>query len=87
MASTILIYELLEEFPSSFFNLDLKIPKIGKTVLKILKETNAEERVCIGSFNSKNLDEIQYLNPRVLTSMGIRAVSYTHLTLPTSDLV
>ena len=77
------LYELLEEFPSSFFNLDLKIPKIGKTVLKILRETNAEERVCIGSFNSKNLDEVQYLNPRVLTSMGIRdIVTLQFLNLP-----
>ena len=77
------MYELLEEFPSSFFNIDLKIPKIGKTVLKILKETKAEERVCIGSFNSKNLDEVQYLNPRVLTSMGIRdIVKLKFLNLP-----
>ena len=77
------LYELLEEFPSSFFNIDLKIPKIGKTVLKILKETKAEERVCIGSFNSKNLDEVQYLNPRILTSMGIRdIVKLKFLNLP-----
>jgi hypothetical protein len=31
------LYELLEEFPTSFFNIDLKIPKIGNAVLKILK--------------------------------------------------
>mgnify|MGYP005711384437 FL=1 len=34
----------------------------------------AEDRVCIGSFNSKNLDEVHQLNPTILTSMGIRDI-------------
>ena len=35
---------------------------------------DAENRVCIGSFNSKNLDEVHLLNPSILTSMGIRDI-------------
>ena len=66
--------ELLEEFPDTFFNIDLKVSKIGRKVLKILKDMKAEDRVCIGSFNSKNLDEVHQLNPTILTSMGIRDI-------------
>ena len=32
----------------------------------------AEDRICIGSFHSSRLNEIQRVNSRVLTSMGIR---------------
>lgn len=66
--------ELLEEFPDTFFNIDLKVSKIGRKVLKILKDVKAENRVCIGSFNSRNLDEVHQLNPSILTSMGIRDI-------------
>ena len=66
--------ELLEEFPDTFFNIDLKVSRIGRKVLKILKDMKAEDRVCIGSFNSKNLDEVHQLNPKILTSMGIRDI-------------
>ena len=66
--------ELLEEFPFTFFNIDLKVKQISEKVLKILKDMDAENRVCIGSFNSKNLDEVHLLNPSILTSMGIRDI-------------
>ena len=66
--------ELLEEFPTNFFNIDLKVSKIGLKVLKIIKDMKAEDRICIGSFHSSRLDEIQRTNSRVLTSMGIRDI-------------
>ena len=64
----------MEEFPFTFFNIDLKVKQISEKVLKILKDMDAENRVCIGSFNSKNLDEVHQLNPSILTSMGIRDI-------------
>ena len=66
--------ELLEEFPTNFFNVDLKVPKIGLKVLKIIKDMKAEDRICIGSFNSSRLDEIQRIDSSILTSMGIRDI-------------
>ena len=47
---------------------------LRETKLVTLLSMKAEDRVCIGSFNSKNLDEVHQLNPKILTSMGIRDI-------------
>ena len=68
------IDELLEEFPDSFFNMDLKVNQIEEKVLKKINSHNALERVCLGSFNSKIIKKINSLEPKILTSMGISQV-------------
>ena len=68
------IDELLEEFPDSFFNMDLKVNQIEEKVLKKINSHNAIERVCLGSFNSKVIKKINSLEPKILTSMGISQV-------------
>ena len=68
------IDELLEEFPDSFFNMDLKVNQIEEKVLKKINSHNALERVCLGSFNSKVIKKINSLEPKILTSMGISQV-------------
>ena len=68
------IDELLEEFPDSFFNMDLKVNQIEVKVLKKINSHNALERVCLGSFNSKTIKKINSLEPKILTSMGISQV-------------
>ena len=68
------IDELLEEFPDSFFNMDLKVNQIEEKVLKKINSHNALERVCLGSFNSKTIKKINSLEPKILTSMGISQV-------------
>ena len=62
--------ELLEEFPETFFNLDLKVSGMVAEVLKKLKTHNAEDRVCLGSFSSNTIREINSMNPKINTSMG-----------------
>ena len=68
------IDELLEEFPDSFFNMDLKVNQIEEKVLKKINSHNALERVCLGSFNSRTIKKINSLEPKILTSMGISQV-------------
>ena len=68
------IDELLEEFPDSFFNMDLKVNQIEEKVLKKINSHNALERVCLSSFNSKTIKKINSLEPKILTSMGISQV-------------
>ena len=68
------IDELLEEFPDSFFNMDLKVNQIEEKVLKKINSHNALERVCLGSFNSKIIKKINSLEPKIVTSMGISQV-------------
>ncbi len=68
------IDELLEEFPDSFFNMDLKVSQIEEKVLKKINSHNALERVCLGSFNSRTIKKINSLEPKILTSMGISQV-------------
>ena len=68
------IDELLEEFPDSFINMDLKVNQIEEKVLKKINSHNALERVCLGSFNSRTIKKINSLEPKILTSMGISQV-------------
>ena len=68
------IDELLEEFPDSFFNMDLKVNQIEEKVLKKINSHNALERVCLGPFNSRIIKKINSLEPKILTSMGISQV-------------
>ena len=68
------IDELLEEFPDSFFNMDLKVSHIEEKVLRKINSHNALERVCLGSFNSRTIKKINALEPKILTSMGVSQV-------------
>lgn len=66
--------ELLEELPDSFFNLDLKAPNMEEKVLKKIKSHNAQDRICLGSFNSNTIRKINILEPKIITSMGLAQV-------------
>ena len=66
--------ELLEELPDSFFNLDLKVPNMEEKVLKKIKSHNAQDRICLGSFNSNTIRKINILEPKIITSMGLTQV-------------
>ena len=52
------IDEVLEEFPNSFFNMDLKVKGIEEKVLKKIKFHNAMDRICLGSFNANVIRKI-----------------------------
>ncbi|MDA9636754.1 glycerophosphodiester phosphodiesterase family protein [SAR86 cluster bacterium] len=64
------IDDLLEEFPDTYFNFDLKVSGMTEKVLTKIKNHRAVDRICLGSFNSNTIREIQSLNSQINTSMG-----------------
>ena len=66
--------------------MNLKFAKSGKTMIyKIIKMTVMSQKDLI--LNPKNWSRIATLWQRLQQSFRLMAVSYTHLTLPTRDLV
>jgi glycerophosphoryl diester phosphodiesterase len=47
--------DLLEEFPDTRFNIDLKADRAGDALADLLQRTGAEARVCVGSFSYNRL--------------------------------
>ena len=62
--------EVLETFPDSKFNIDLKTDAVAIPALEILKKHNAEGRICIASFSDKRIELAKSYLPGVCTSMG-----------------
>jgi glycerophosphoryl diester phosphodiesterase len=63
--------ELLEEFPDTRINIDIKAdPALGPT-LELIRRMNVIDRVCIGSFSERRLRAARRtLGPRLATSAG-----------------
>ena len=69
------IEELLEEFPDSFFNIDVKSNEVVEPLLAVLDGQQAYGRVCIGSFSDSRLDKVNRLRPDIsCTSFGPRGI-------------
>lgn len=47
--------ELLEEFPGSRFNIDLKSRSAVRPLVDLLRRTGAGDRVCVGSFSDRRI--------------------------------
>ncbi len=48
--------QLLEEFPTCRFNIDLKAPAAVQPLVTLLDRTSSHDRVCVGSFSQRRLD-------------------------------
>ena len=71
--------DLLEEFPHTRFNIDLKDAASVRPLAAILSRLHAEDRVCVGSFSGARLKTFRRLAPGVLTATTPRAVVWaTH---------
>jgi len=64
----------LEKFPETFFQIDVKTDEVTKPAMKIIKETNSLDRVCIASFSSERLKLVSSLYPQVCMSMGPKEI-------------
>jgi glycerophosphoryl diester phosphodiesterase len=61
--------ELLEELPQCRFNIDLKAPGSVRALADLVERTSSHDRVCVGSFSSRHLQEFRWLTGgRVATS-------------------
>ena len=71
-----LFEELLEEFPSARWNIDVKAEAALPPLLELLGRTGAWDRVCVGSFSEARVARAQRrAGPRLATSLGTRGVA------------
>lgn len=78
---------LLEEFPHTRFNIDLKSDAAVEPLADLVRATGAHDRVCVGSFSHRRITAFRRrVGARVATSAGpLEAALFR--TLPTARLV
>ena len=65
------ISQLLEEFPTTRFNIDVKSDEVTAPLLAVLDKHSAFDRVCIGSFSDSRLSKVRRAHPgSACTSFG-----------------
>ncbi len=70
-----LFEELLERFPETRWNIDVKAEAALLPVLDLIARTGAWDRICVGSFSEARVVRAQRLaGPRLATSYGTRGV-------------
>lgn len=71
-----LFEDLLEEFPETRWNVDVKAEPALVPLLDLIDRTDAWDRVCVGSFSEARVTRAQHLaGPRLATSFGTRGCS------------
>lgn len=69
--------ELMEELPECRFNIDLKAPGSVEPLVDLLDRTAGHDRVCVGSFSSRTLQEFRRrTGGRVATAATPREVAW-----------
>ncbi|MEL0243334.1 MAG: glycerophosphodiester phosphodiesterase family protein [Gammaproteobacteria bacterium] len=71
--------EVMEQFPDTKFNVDLKIRGLVNKVAKIIDSHNAYNRICIASFDTKRLRAFKKIRNQACISMGILDVVFLKL--------
>ncbi len=69
------LVDLWEEFPSAFFNLDIKDPAAVAPLAREIDARGWAGRVCVGSFSDVRLAAFRRLAPGVATSASPRSVA------------
>lgn len=70
-----LFEELLERFPETRWNIDVKAEAALLPLLDLIARTGAWDRICVGSFSEARVVRAQRLaGPRLATSYGTRGV-------------
>ncbi len=66
--------ELLEAFPETRFNIDLKAPGAVPLLARAISRHNAGARICVGSFSGSHIRSFRRLMPRVTTAAATSEV-------------
>ena len=69
-----LMEDLLNAFPDTRFNIDLKADNTVAPFIKLLKRNKCLDRICVGSFNDRRVAAIRREFPKICTSMGPKEV-------------
>ncbi len=77
-----LLADLLEALPQAYFNIDLKAPGAVAPLAALLKETGAQQRVCVSSFSWARISAFRRLAPEVATGLSRIGVVLLWLGLP-----
>jgi glycerophosphoryl diester phosphodiesterase len=67
--------EVLQLFTDMYFQIDVKTDEVVLPALEAIHQNNAEDRVCIASFNSARLSKVKNMYPNICLSMGPNEVS------------
>ena len=67
--------------------INIYIKKIWDVVASANKYFNDNKPWELKDTNKKSFDNVLYVTAEIIKQIGVMTVSYTHLTLPTSDLV
>ena len=71
-----LLEEILSTWPSVRINIDCKSDSVVEPLIGLLRRTNVLDRVCVGSFSDKRLNQVRMsLGEDVCTSLGPRGVA------------
>jgi len=69
---------LLDAFPQARFNIDVKSDAAVDLLVRLVRSTGSQDRVCVGSFSERRLARVRRsLGPRVATSCGPVTVALT----------
>jgi glycerophosphoryl diester phosphodiesterase len=72
--------ELFARFPDARFNIDCKSDAAAPALVQLIRDLDAIDRVCIGSFSHARLTKIRaLLGPRLLTCMSPQEVALLRL--------
>ena len=78
--------DLLEEFPDSRFNIDLKADGAAGALAELLDRTAAHDRVCVGSFGYRRLAEFRRLTSGRVATSAAPAEAGAFVLLPVGSL-
>lgn len=69
-----LLEDVLDAFPDTRFNIDLKADNTVSPFVEFVKRTRCQDRICVGSFSDRRIAFIRREFPEICTSMGPREV-------------
>ena len=71
--------DLLEAFPEARFNIDVKADAAVEPTLAVLRDADALDRVCLGSFSGERLTRLRAAVPGVPTSFSTTEIALLRL--------
>jgi glycerophosphoryl diester phosphodiesterase len=75
-----LLLEVVEAFPDTCLNIDLKAPGTAGPLWSLIEEHGLHERVCVGSFQQRHLSQFRRLSKgRVVTAAGVPGTALLRL--------